>query len=67
MNLLFACDSVTYFEVVVVVVFRVRGLWETVREFIPRLGFFFFFLVEISSRTLIPLLRPGSVRSGLAS
>ena len=29
--------------------------------------FFFFFKVEISSRTLIPLFRPGSVHSGSAS
>ena len=29
--------------------------------------FFFFFAVEISPRTLIPLLRPGSVHSGSAS
>ena len=28
---------------------------------------FFFFLVEISSHTLIPLLRPGSVHSGSGS
>ena len=28
---------------------------------------FFFFKVEISSHTLIPLLRPGSVHSGSAS
>ena len=31
------------------------------------LSFFFFFEVEISSGTLIPLFRPGSVYSGLAS
>ena len=30
-------------------------------------AFFFFFLVEISSRTLIPRFRPGSVHSGSAS
>ena len=29
--------------------------------------FFFFFEVEISSRTLIPLFRPGSVHSGSTS
>ena len=36
----------------------------------PALFFFFFsffFLVEISSHTLIPLLRPGSVHSGSVS
>ena len=40
---------------------RVRGIWENVRQFILRLcfflSFFFFFRVEISSRTLIPLFR----------
>ena len=46
---------------------RVRGLWENVRQFIPRLRFFFFFLVEISSCALIPLFRPGSVYTGSAS
>ena len=41
---------------------------ENVRPFIPRLLFFFFFFdVEISSRTLIPLFVPGLVNSGLAS
>ena len=41
---------------------------KKVRPFIPRLRFFFFFFeVEISSRTLIPLFRPGSVHSGSAS
>ena len=47
---------------------RVRGFWENVRLFIPRLRFFFlllfFFLVEISLRKLIPLFRLGSVHSG---
>ena len=33
----------------------------------PALFFFFFFKVEISSCTLIPLFRPGSVHSGLVS
>ena len=43
-------------------------IWgEDVRPFIPCLRFFFFFFkVEISSRTLIPLFRPGSVHSGYA-
>ena len=37
-------------------------------KFIPRLHFFFFFFeVEISSQTLVPLLRPGSVHSGSVS
>ena len=47
---------------------RVRGFWENVRLFIPRLRFFFlllfFFLVEISLRKLSPLFRLGSVHSG---
>ena len=46
-----------------------RGMWENVRPFVSRLRFFFFstFTVEISSRTLIPLVKPGSVHSGSAS
>ena len=41
---------------------------ENVRPFIPRLRlFFFFYKVEISSRTLIPLFGPGSVHSVSAS
>ena len=46
---------------------RVRKFWETVRYFIPRLRSFFSFEAEISSRTLSPLFRPGSVHSGSAS
>ena len=52
---------------------RLWGFGENVRPFITRLRFFFFFLslfsfrMEISSRTLIPLLRPGSVNSVSAS
>ena len=47
---------------------RSRGFWENVRPFIPLLRFFhFIFKVEISSCTLIPLFRPGSVHSGSAS
>ena len=38
---------------------RLRGFWETVRQFIPRRRFFFFFKVEICLRTLIPLFKPG--------
>ena len=48
------------------------GFWGNVRPFISCLHFKFFFVfflieVEISSCTLIPLLRPGSVHSGSAS
>ena len=43
---------------------RLRGFWETVRPFIPRQRFF---KMEISSRTQIPLFRPGSVCCGSAS
>ena len=46
---------------------RLRGFLENVWPFIPRLCFSSFFLVEISSRTLIPLFRPGSVHSSSAS
>ena len=45
---------------------RVQESWENVRQFIPRQRFFFF-KVEISSGTLIPLFTPGSVHSGSAS
>ena len=48
----------------------VRGFFENVRQFISCLHFkliFFFFLVEISSGTLIPFFRPGSVQGGSAS
>ena len=46
-----------------------QGFGENVWQFIPCLCSFFsfFFLVEISSHTLIPLYRPGSVHSGSAS
>ena len=43
------------------------GFGESVRSFISRLCFFFFFKVEISSHTLIWLFRPGSVYSGSVS
>ena len=33
-----------------------KDFWETVRKFIPRLRFCFFFKAEIRSRILIPLL-----------
>ena len=46
---------------------RWRGPWENVRQVIPRQRFFFFFEVEISSRTLISLFMPGSVHSGSVS
>ena len=63
--------------VVVVVAFsslaRISGECSTI-HFLPalflspclRLFFFFFFDVQISSRTLIPLFMPGSVHSGSA-
>ena len=44
---------------------RLRGFRKNVRQLIPSLRFFS--KVEISSRTLISLLRPGSVHSGSAS
>ena len=34
---------------------------------LPACAFFFFFEVEISSRTLIPLIMPGSVHGGSVS
>ena len=51
---------------------RLRGFGENVRPFIPRRAFFlllcfFFFWVEISSRTLVPLFMTGSVHCGSAS
>ena len=46
---------------------RLRAFLENTRPFTPRLRFFFFFKVEIRSRTLIPLFMPGSVYSGSAS
>ena len=47
---------------------RLRGIGENVQPFIPHLHlFFFFFKVEISSRTLIALFMPGSVHSGSTS
>ena len=53
--------------VVVVVAFssltRILGECSTI-HFLPAL---FFFKLEISSRTLIPLFRPGSVHIGSAS
>ena len=44
---------------------RLRGFWENVRPFIPRLRFFF--KSKISSGTLIPFFMRGSVHSGSAS
>ena len=45
-----------------------RILGECLTMYSPPVPFFFFFFkVEISSFTLIPLLRPGSVHSGSAS
>ena len=60
-------------EMVVMVWWLFPHLWgfsESVWPVIPCLGFFslfFFFEVEISSRTLIPLFMPGSVHSGSVS
>ena len=52
------CRPAFLHKVVVVAFFfffpRVRGFWENVRQFIPRLRFCCCFEVEISSRTLIP-------------
>ena len=48
---------------------RILGEFSTIHSS-PSLLFlssFFFFIVEISSCTLIPLLRPGSVHSGSTS
>ena len=45
---------------------RLRGVWENVRSFLPRLRYFFF-KVDIRSRALTPLFMPGSVHSGSAS
>ena len=44
---------------------RLRGFWENVRQFNSRLRTFL--KVKISSRTQIPLFRPGSVHSGSAN
>ena len=45
-----------------------RGFFENIWTYIPRLRcFFFFFLVEINSHTLCPLFMPGSVHSGSGS
>ena len=46
--------------------FAYEDFFENVRSFIPRMRFFFFFEVEISSRTLFPLLMSGSAHSGSA-
>ena len=40
---------------------------ENVRSFMLHFAFFFFFKVESSTRTLIPVFRPGSVHGGSAS
>ena len=52
-------------ELMVVGAFSLQGFRENVRQFIPRLHFFLVFKVEIRWRTLIPLIRPGSVHSVL--
>ena len=48
---------------------RLRWVQENVQPLIPHLCFFFFYFlkVEISSCTLIPLFRPGSVHRGSVS
>ena len=46
---------------------RLLGFGENVQVFISCLCLFFFFKVEISARTFIPLFMPGSVHSGSAS
>ena len=53
-------------EMVVVAFSSLARILENVRQFIPRLHFFFF-KVETSSRAVIPLFRPESVQSGPAS
>ena len=60
-------------EVIQIYVAQAR-IWENVLTYIPRhaSAFLFFFVVvflkvEISSRTPVPLFRPESVHSGLAS
>ena len=53
--------------VVVVSFSSLARFGENVRPFIPRLRFFFFFEVEMSSSTQIPLFMPGSVHSGSAN
>ena len=56
-------------ELVGVVVFssRARILGECSTSHSPPALFYFIFIAEISSRTLIPLFRPRSVHSGSAS
>ena len=60
-------EWLTIAEVVVVVAFssraRILGECSTFHS-PPALFFFNFFFMEISSRALIPLFRPGSVHSG---
>ena len=52
----------------VVVAFSSRARFgEMSYNSVPAYAFFFFFKVEISLRTLIPLFRPGSVYSGSVS
>ena len=70
-----SASSISVTQNVVVVAFslhaRIWGECSTVHSPAAFLFFFFFFLLflkeEISSRTLIPLFRPGSVDSGSAS
>ena len=62
------CGQEWYNTDLVVVAFSSRArIWGECSTIHPRLRFFFFFWVEISSRKLIPQFRPGSVHSGSAS
>ena len=44
----------------------VRGFWENIQQLIPHLRSFYFYL-RISSHTLFPFFRPGSIHSGWTS
>ena len=68
-----SCDSSGHCPLIVHPLTGGGGFFLACQDFGRRLGhsipastFFFFFEVEISSRALIPLLRPGSVHSGSA-
>ena len=59
--------SVKIEMVVVVAFFSLAGIWGEYSTILSPPALFFFFKVEISSRRLIPLSRPGSVQNGSAS
>ena len=59
-------SGLAFRDIVVAFFARFRGFREDVRPFVPRLRYFFFG-VEISLRTLVPLFMPESVHSGSAS